>query len=110
MSQSKLVRDKIPQIIRSKGLEPIVRVAGTEEYRDSLRDKLREEVEEFLASDDDPEELADILEVLFALAEQAGNDRQQLEKLRAAKAEERGGFADRIIWSGNQPANTTTGA
>jgi predicted house-cleaning noncanonical NTP pyrophosphatase (MazG superfamily) len=67
-----------------------------------LRDKLREEVEEFLASDNDPEELADILEVLHALADQAGADQQQLEKLRAAKAEMRGGFAGRVIWSGNQ--------
>jgi predicted house-cleaning noncanonical NTP pyrophosphatase (MazG superfamily) len=100
----KLVRDKIPQIIRSKGQEPVIRAAGPEEYSIRLRDKLREEVEEFLASDNDPEELADILEVLHALASQAGTDREQLEKLRAAKAEKRGGFADRVIWSGNRPA------
>jgi hypothetical protein len=62
-------------------------------------------VEEFIASGDDPEELADILEVLYALAEQAGSGPQQLEGLRAAKAEERGGFGDRIIWSGNRPAD-----
>ena len=73
-----------------------------EEYRASLRAKLREEVQEFLDSDDDPEELADILEVLYALAEDGGTDRQQLEKLRSAKAEERGAFADRIIWCGNK--------
>lgn len=102
MSQGKLVRDKIPQIIRSNGLEPVISIASTEEYAARLRDKLREEVDEFLASDNDPEELADILEVLYALAEQAGTDGQQLEKLRAAKADERGGFADRIIWSGNR--------
>ncbi len=104
MSQGKLVRDKIPQIIRSKGLEPVIYTASTEEYRTRLRDKLREEVEEFLASDNDPEELADMLEVLYALAEQAGTDRRSLEKLRAAKADERGGFADRIVWSGNRLA------
>lgn len=102
MGQGKLVRDNIPQIIRAKGLEPVIYAADAEEYGTRLRDKLREEVEEFLASDSDPAELADILEVLYALAEQAGIDRQQLEKLRAAKAEERGGFADRIIWSGNR--------
>jgi predicted house-cleaning noncanonical NTP pyrophosphatase (MazG superfamily) len=106
VSQGKLVRDNIPRIIRSKGLEPVIYTASTEEYNQRLRDKLREEVEEFLASDNDPEELADILEVLYALTEQAGIDRQELEKLRAAKAEERGSFAQRIIWSGNRPAET----
>jgi predicted house-cleaning noncanonical NTP pyrophosphatase (MazG superfamily) len=103
VSQGKLVRDNIPQIIRSKGLEPVIYTASTEEYGTRLRDKLREEVEEFLASDNDPTELADILEVLYALAEQAGIDRRQLEELRAAKAEERGGFANRVIWTGNHP-------
>jgi predicted house-cleaning noncanonical NTP pyrophosphatase (MazG superfamily) len=102
MNHGKLVRDKIPQIIRSKGQEPVIYTADTEEYRIRLRDKLREEVEEYLASDNDREELADILEVLYALAGQAGTDHQQLEKLRAAKAEKRGGFADRIIWFYNQ--------
>jgi predicted house-cleaning noncanonical NTP pyrophosphatase (MazG superfamily) len=101
-NQGKLVRDKIPQIIRSKGQEPVMYVADTEEYHIRLRDKLREEVEEFLASDNDREELADILEVLYALANQVGTDQQQLEKLRAAKAEKRGGFADRIVWFRNQ--------
>jgi predicted house-cleaning noncanonical NTP pyrophosphatase (MazG superfamily) len=102
MNQGKLVRDKIPQIIRSKGQEPIIYIADTEEYSIRLRDKLREEVEEYLASDNDREELADILEVLYALARQAGTDQQQLENLRAAKAERRGGFTDRIIWFRNQ--------
>ena len=110
MSQGKLVRDKIPQIIRSNGQEPVIYRASIEEYSNRLRDKLREEVEEFLASDNDPEELADILEVLYALAGQAGTDQQQLEKLRVAKAKKRGGFADRIIWSGNRPTAGTSRA
>jgi predicted house-cleaning noncanonical NTP pyrophosphatase (MazG superfamily) len=97
-------RDKIPQIIRGKGLEPVSYVADADEYAARLRDKLTEEVAEFLGSDSDPEELADILEVVYALARLAGTDPRQLEKLRAAKADERGGFADHIIWSGNRPA------
>ena len=48
--------------------------------------------------------------MLFALAKQVGTDAQQLEKLRAAKAEERGGFADRVIWSGNRPADVANKA
>lgn len=104
MDQGKLVRDKIPQIIRSEGLEPVTWKATAEEYGARLRDKLQEEVAEFLASDNDPAELADILEVLYALADHVGIDREELEKLRAVKAEKRGGFAARIIWSGNRPA------
>lgn len=104
MSERKLIRDKIPQIIRAQGLEPVTYVAGPDEYATRLRDKLTEEVSEFLASDSDPEELADVLEVVYALAALSGTNQQDLEKLRAAKAEERGGFANRIIWSGNQPA------
>jgi len=103
MSQAKLVRDKIPQIIRDTGAEPVVAIADAEEYRGLLRAKLVEEVEEFLASDD-PNELADVLEVLLALAGELGVDRDQLEKLRTAKVFERGAFGDRIVWSGNTSA------
>ncbi|MFY4719391.1 nucleoside triphosphate pyrophosphohydrolase [Streptomyces sp. LaBMicrA B280] len=100
----KLVRNRIPQIIRDGGAEPAVHTAGRGEYRQSLRDKLGEEVAEFLAADDDaaPEELADVLEVVHALAADLGVDEEQLEKIRAAKAAERGDFSDRIIWTGNR--------
>jgi predicted house-cleaning noncanonical NTP pyrophosphatase (MazG superfamily) len=102
LGRGKLVRDKIPQIIRSEGLQPITYVADAAEHGIRLRDKLAEEVEEFIASDD-PEELADILEVLYALAEHAGTSRQQLERMRATEAAERGAFAGRVIWCGNRP-------
>jgi predicted house-cleaning noncanonical NTP pyrophosphatase (MazG superfamily) len=110
VSAQAVIPPALNMVTTGKGLAPIIYAASTEEYGTRLRDKLREEVEEFITSDNDPEELADILEVLYALAEQAGTDRQQLEKLRAAKAEERGGFADRIIWSGNRTAAAASGA
>jgi predicted house-cleaning noncanonical NTP pyrophosphatase (MazG superfamily) len=100
MTQAKLVRDKIPQIIRKNGAEPKVRVADVDEYPSLLRAKLVEEVDEFLDSNN-PEELADILQVLLTLAENLGIDRNNLEKLRAVKESERGGFVDRLVWSGN---------
>jgi predicted house-cleaning noncanonical NTP pyrophosphatase (MazG superfamily) len=103
MAGAKLVRDKIPEIIRDSGAEPVTWVAGAAEYRGLLRAKLVEEVDEFLASED-PNELADVLEVLLALANDLGVDRDHLEMLRASKAFERGGFADRIVWSGKAPA------
>lgn len=102
MPQEKLVRDRIPEIIRAAGLNPVVRIADVTEYRRLLRAKLVEEVDEFLRSDDDPEELADIAEVVRALAATAGLDADGLEKIRAAKAAERGGFTDRVVWAGNE--------
>jgi predicted house-cleaning noncanonical NTP pyrophosphatase (MazG superfamily) len=103
--EGKLVRDKIPQIIRAQGGEPILRIADAGEYRELLWAKLAEEVGELAAADDAhaPEELADVLEVVLALAAELGVDAGQLELLRAAKAVERGGFAKRIVWCGNVP-------
>lgn len=92
-SQSKLVRDRIPGIIRSSGAEPVTYTAGPVEYRRLLRDKLGEEVAEFLAAADETEareELADVLEVVLALASELGMDPTGLEEVRAAKARERG--------------------
>ena len=100
---SKLVRDKIPDIIRARGGQPVTRVADDAEYRQRLIDKLAEEAGEVRDADDlhRAGELADVLEVAFTLAEHDGLSRDDLEKLREAKAAERGGFAGRIIWSGN---------
>jgi predicted house-cleaning noncanonical NTP pyrophosphatase (MazG superfamily) len=109
MSQSKLVRDLIPEIIRSTGVEPQVRVVRGDEYREHLCRKLSEEVREFLDSYD-PEELADVLEVLLALADNLGVGRDELEARRSAKAEARGGFAAGIVWSGNAPRSQSSPA
>ena len=102
-AKEKLVRDRVPQIIRAQGDEPIVRIADVGEYRELLRAKLVEEAYEVVTADDAhvPEELADVLEVVLALATDLGLDAGGLERLRAAKAVERGGFTKRIVWCGN---------
>jgi len=92
----KLVRDRIPEIIRDKGIIPVTHIASDGEYRQKLRLKLQEEVDEFLA-DDNTEELADILEVVYALGDLLGYDRYSLEQLRNEKASLRGQFKDGII-------------
>lgn len=92
----KLVRDKIPEIIRARGVEPVTRVAGDEEYWQKLREKLEEEVKEFLQAEN-AEELADILEVIHAICDHKGFSRQEVRLLRRKKAEDRGGFKARII-------------
>ncbi len=101
---SKLVRDRIPDIIRSHGEDPTYYTADPAEYRNRLRTKLTEEVTEFLAAteDDAPVELADILEVVYALAADLGTPPDQLDKLRAEKAATNGTFENRIVWTGTR--------
>ncbi|MEW1701093.1 nucleoside triphosphate pyrophosphohydrolase [Streptomyces sp. NPDC093249] len=97
---SKLVRDRIPQIIRERGATPDYYIASPAEYRTRLRAKLAEEVSKFLGADGQPaaeEELADVLEVVLALAADLGITPERLEATRAAKATSRGAFAERII-------------
>ncbi|MEK7503331.1 MAG: nucleoside triphosphate pyrophosphohydrolase [Patescibacteria group bacterium] len=96
MKYNKLVRDKIPEYIKNKGGVPIVRVASETEYWEKLKEKLAEEVEEF-RRDETPEELADLLEVIEAIAEYKSFDKSIIEEIRAKKAQERGKFKDRII-------------
>lgn len=104
MTAPKLIRDLIPQVIAATGAVPVCYTAGPGEYRARLRDKLREEVAEFLDADDEgaPGELADVLEVVHALAADLGIGVDGLEEIRAAKAVERGGFTGRVIWTGNR--------
>lgn len=91
---NKLVRDKIPELIRDA--TPIVHVADDVEYEAALRRKLQEETDEFLA-DPSVEEAADVLEVMHALCAFRGVDMSGLEDVQLKKANERGGFAGRII-------------
>lgn len=93
---NKLVRDKIPDIITRKSGKAVTRILPQEEYMLALYDKLQEEMAEFL-QDPNAEELADILEVIYALAPLVAGSLQELEKVRAAKAEERGAFDKRIF-------------
>lgn len=93
---NKLVRDKIPAIIRTKGEKPNIRILEEGEYTCLLEKKLDEEVEEF-HQDKNLEELADILEVVFSLAENLGHSRKALLDACDRKRECRGGFSDRIF-------------
>lgn len=96
----KLVRDGIPDLIASQGKDFRTRILESKEYITELRKKLKEESEEYFRAVSDEEaleELADMLEVMQALAETHGSNSVELEKLRAEKAERRGGFKDRIF-------------
>jgi len=101
MKQGKLVRDNIPQIILADGKTPITRILTDEEYLVELDKKLTEEVAEYQA-DKSLEEMADILEVLLAICEARGHSVEQLMEVRNQKREQRGGFKQKIFWSGNK--------
>jgi len=92
----KLVRDKIPEIIREKGLNPEVRVATSRELDRFLRAKIVEEAQEFLESGDF-EEIVDILEAVDALIDLRKTDRAMLDLQRETKRLFRGGFKQGYI-------------
>lgn len=93
---NKLVRDKIPEIIKADGKECEIEIASKEEMTKLLEDKLKEEVKEYL-EDKNLEELADIMEVLFGLAHNIGYSEKDLIKKREEKLEGRGGFKKNIV-------------
>ena len=96
ITYNKLVRDKIPEIIRQSNKIPVTHILDDEGYLSALDRKLDEECAEY-HSDRNLEELADILEVLYAIAETKGCSVESLEVLRREKAVKRGGFKERIF-------------
>lgn len=96
MRYGKLVRDKIPEYIRARGGNPRIHIAGENEYWRKLKEKLREEIGEYLASGD-KEELVDILEVLDAMIVCKRLRKRELAAFKKRKAAARGKFTKRII-------------
>ncbi len=116
MKYNKLVRDKIPDIIMSKGEKAITHIANNEEFSKKLNDKLLEEVNEYLKNPS-TEELADILEVIRAICDNKNitiddvknpaisvfeharekTFSRHIEAVRKKKLLERGGFSKRLI-------------
>jgi len=93
---NKLVRDKIPEIIKNKGIVPITHIADDAEYWQKLKEKLQEELYEFIEAET-IEEMADILEVIDAISDYKKFDKEELQKIKNKKAYERGKFKERII-------------
>ena len=93
---NKLVRDRIPEIIEASGKRCRIQVLDDDAYLRMVDAKLDEELAEY-HKDQNLEELADLLEVIYAAAAARGYTVDQLEEVRAAKAEERGGFQKRLL-------------
>ena len=105
MASGKLVRDRIPEIIKAHGRMPVVTRLSGEALLSALYDKLDEERAEFLAADGDEakcEELADMIEVIIALASHHGCDEAALMETAARKREARGGFSEGFFYVGDE--------
>lgn len=96
MQYHKLVRDNIPEIIAKTGKLARMHIADKKEYEQKLKEKLLEEAAE-LAEAMNIEEMADVLEVIHAICDLKGIDKNQIESVRLKKAEDRGAFKQRII-------------
>ena len=99
----KLIRDKIPEIIESKGGEYKIRTLQEREFEKELRKKLLEESKEILEAPKKEiiNELSDVLEVIKSIALFYKIDFKEVEKYQIKKRKERGGFLKRLflIWS-----------
>ncbi|MBQ3080576.1 MAG: nucleoside triphosphate pyrophosphohydrolase [Clostridia bacterium] len=94
-SYSKIVRDKIPEIIEKSGKSCVWEKVSTEEAVLGLENKLLEEVREYLESRE-IEELADVLEVIHGICCLRNVNMEEVEKIRLEKKEKRGGFEEGI--------------
>ena len=93
---NKLVRDKIPEHIEMSGQRCVIETLTDEDYLKMLDAKLDEELAEY-HQDQNLEELADLLEVIYACAVAHGYSVAELEQVRVDKAAKRGGFVERIL-------------
>ncbi|HOQ02184.1 MAG TPA: nucleoside triphosphate pyrophosphohydrolase [Acetivibrio clariflavus] len=93
---NKLVRDKIPAIIEKSGKKAIIEVLDNKAYKKYLDIKLGEELQEYLTADS-VDELADLVEVVYAILKYKGIDIKDFETIRNRKAEERGIFDKKLL-------------
>ncbi len=93
---NKLVRDNIPFICEKNGQIPKTKVLNDKQYTSALSKKLKEEVREYLMSND-IEELADILEVVEAIAENKGASIEEVMEIKQNKQNKNGAFKNRVF-------------
>ncbi|MEZ0261805.1 MAG: nucleoside triphosphate pyrophosphohydrolase, partial [Alphaproteobacteria bacterium] len=95
MTRIKLVRDRIPELIRNEGRKPRIKIVGGEELLNALNEKFQEEFNEYMIAKTEAEklvELADVLEVVISTARHLGMTEQELLSLCHRKREDRGAF------------------
>ena len=93
---NKAIRDKIPEIIQKDGHTCNIQTLSDEKFILEIEKKLSEEVVEY-QNEKNPEELADILEVIYRIAQLQGVSKEELEKIRIRKLQDRGGFEKNLF-------------
>jgi len=103
INYNKAVRDKIPEIIKQSGHECEIKKLTDDDFLIEIEKKLNEEVNEY-QKDKNFSELADIIEVIYRIAELRGISKEKLEEIRYKKAQERGSFDENLflVKSGNE--------
>lgn len=96
MKTGKLVRDKIIDKIINNNETPLYSILNEEDFLYALKTKLLEESNEFIESND-PEELADLLEVIYSIAYEIGTSPERIEEIRNSKAIKNGNFNKHIF-------------
>ena len=93
---NKLVRDKIPDIIKEEGRNVKTKVLNENEYIEELNKKLQEEVSEYL-KDNNVEELVDIVQVIYSLLDVRKFSMEKFENMRQQKNINNGAFKERLF-------------
>ena len=96
MEYNKLVRDNIPDIIRKEGYISKTEILTDKRFLSELDKKLSEEVGEYQESKE-LEELADILEVIYAICSARGYTLDELMRVKDEKQLKRGGFSKKLF-------------
>ena len=96
---NKLVRDKIPEIIKSNGEIPVTHTLSDIEYKIELEKKLYEEYQEVLnaTGKDRIEELADMLEIIKNLAKLENTTLEEIITVAKEKSLKRGSFENKVF-------------
>jgi predicted house-cleaning noncanonical NTP pyrophosphatase (MazG superfamily) len=97
---NKLIRNKIPQIIKANGKTPTTRILPEDEYIKELCNKTQEELTEYIEAKTKPdklEELSDLLELINTLTKHKCTTLKEINKIHKKKAKERGTFQNRTF-------------
>ncbi|NLI59995.1 MAG: nucleoside triphosphate pyrophosphohydrolase [Clostridiales bacterium] len=93
---NKLVRDRIPEIIRASGKQALVDKVHDERLLSFLNNKLQEELAEYDKSGD-IEELADLVKVIYTILDYKGISLDRFNRIREEKNRKRGAFKGGLV-------------